>query len=475
MTSIPRPEYPRPQFVREGWLNLNGKWQFEIDHGATGRKRGLLEKSKLDSEILVPFCPESKLSGVGYTDFMACVWYKRSFTLPQAAQGKRVVLHFGAVDYKTEVWINGQSVGTHEGGYVSFSFDITDAVKTGENQITVCAEDDTRSPYQPTGKQSTTYDSHGCFYTRTTGIWQTVWLEWSNHECMKSVKLTPDAANDQLMIEAQIEGNAANLTLTATAAFNGKACGSVNAKVQNNRVYATLPLSEAHYWNVGEPNLYDLKLELHNGGQVVDTLDSYFGLRTLGFEGKTFTINGRPVFQRLVLDQGFYPDGIYTAPSDAALKKDIELSMAMGFNGARLHEKVFEPRFLYWADHMGYLCWGEMGNWGLDHSDISTLPSFLKEWLQSVERDYSAPSIVGWCPFNETWDVEKRPQDDDVLRCVYRATKAIDPTRPVIDTSGNYHVETDIFDVHDYEQNPEIFAERYRAGTKPIYDRFADR
>lgn len=474
MTNIPRAEYPRPQFVRDGWMNLNGIWQFEIDQGMSGRARGLVE-TPLKDEILVPFCPESKLSGVHHTDFMACVWYRRTFTLPEAAQGKRVILHFGAVDYRTEVWVNGVSVGVHEGGYVSFSFEITKALKSGENVIVVCAEDDVKSGLQPSGKQCELYASYGCMYTRTTGIWQTVWLEWVNEQYISSVKLTPDAVNNTLSIEAEVEGGLKGVTLCAQASFEGKDSGSVKAQGLGRVIRATLNLTEAHYWNVGEPNLYDLKLTLVKDGAQVDTLDSYFGLRTVAFDGMKFTINGKPVFMRLVLDQGFYPDGIYTAPTDADLKRDIELSLAMGFNGARLHEKVFEARFLYWADHMGYICWGEMANWGLDHSKIAGLSPFLKEWLQAVKRDYSAPSIIGWCPFNETWDQNGHRQDDEVLRCVYRATKALDSSRPVIDTSGNFHVETDIFDVHDYEQNPEKFSESYKAGTAPITDRFSDR
>lgn len=456
-------------------MNLNGTWQFEIDHGVSGRARGLVKAEKLSSEILVPFCPESRLSGVGYKDFMACVWYKRLFTLPEAAEGQRVILHFGAVDYRTEVWVNGMSVGTHEGGYASFALEITKAVKSGENEITVCAEDDTRSGLQPSGKQSDRYESYGCSYTRTTGIWQTVWLEWVPQTYIKKVRLTPDAFAGTVLIEADIDGCKKGSMFVAEASFAGKPMGKVETIPCTRTVKAQIQLDEKFLWNVGEPNLYDLKLSLYKDGELSDTIQSYFGLRSVGFRNMHFHINGRTVFQRLILDQGFYPDGIYTAPSDAELKADIERSMAMGFNGARLHEKVFEARFLYWADHMGYLCWGEMANWGLNHSKIEGLAPFLKEWLQVVERDYSAPSIIGWCPFNETWEQDRHWQEPEILRCIYRTTKAIDDTRPVIDTSGNYHVETDIFDVHDYDQNPETFAEHYKAGTQPIHDRFSDK
>ncbi len=471
---IPRPEYPRPQFVRDGWMNLNGVWQFEIDQGCSGRARGLVAQEKLSGEIIVPFCPESRLSGVGHTDFMRAVWYKRAFALPAEAAGKRVFLRFGAVDYACEVWINGMSVGTHRGGYASFGLDITAALRPGENVVTVCAEDDTRDPMQPTGKQSPKFESFGCFYTRTTGIWQTVWLAWMNDSYLDQVFLTPDAANARLHIRAKV-ARGTGCALRAETSFAGKPTGGAQARVNDGWVEATVQLTEAHLWSVGDGQLYDLDLRLTKDGETVDAVASYFGLRSVGFDGRKFLVNGKPVFQRLVLDQGFYPDGIYTAPSDDALRRDIELSMAMGFNGARLHEKVFEARYLYWADRLGYLCWGEMANWGLDHSNIAALASFEREWLEVVARDYSAPSIIGWCPFNETWDCDGRPQNDDVLRMIYRVTKALDITRPVIDTSGNFHVETDIFDVHDYEQEPAEFARRYGAGTEPIYERFPER
>ncbi len=473
--SIPRSEHPRPQFFRPDWQNLNGQWQFEIDHGRSGKARGLAKSESLSGEITVPFCPESSLSGVEFKDFMAAVWYKRTLHIPAEKAGLITLLHFGAVDYHTEVFVNGEPAGTHDGGYVSFTIDITKYVHQGDNLITVYAEDDNRTGMQPRGKQSSEYHSHGCDYTRTTGIWQTVWVEWVNPTYIQSVKLTPDAKNGKVVIEAKLGGNTKDVSFLADASFEGKACGAAQASVYGQTVRTELSVSEMHLWNVGEPNLYDLNLRLVKDGSELDMLTSYFGLRDVAFDGMKFTINGRPVFMRLVLDQGFYPDGIYTAPSDEALKNDIYLSLNMGFNGARLHEKVFEARFLYHADHIGYLCWGEMGNWGLDHSRIATLPPFLKEWLQSVERDYSAPSIIGWCPFNETWDQHGCQQDDEILRCIYRVTKALDPTRPVIDTSGNFHVETDIHDVHDYEQTPEVFRSLYGPGTAPIHDHFPKR
>ncbi len=471
---IPRPEYPRPQFVREGWLNLNGSWRFEIDHGASGRARGLT-RGDLKGEITVPFCPESKLSGVQYTDFMRAVWYAREFRLPPEAAGKRVLLHFGAVDYKCEAWVNGVSVGVHEGGYTSFSFDITGALKPDDNTLVVCADDETRSPLQPGGKQSDEYASYGCSYTRTTGIWQTVWLEWVNESYLAQVFYTPDAANDTLTISAVVRGGK-GCRLSVETFYNEQPTGGGEFACNPSFVGGQIAVAGGRHWSPGHPALYDVTLTLKKDGIVVDRMTSYFGLRSVGFDGMRFLLNGKPVFQRLVLDQGFYPDGIYTAPTDDELKNDILRAQAMGFNGARLHQKVFEARFLYHADRLGYLCWGEMANWGLDAGDPAATDAFLKEWIPAVERDYSAPSVIGWCPFNETWDVHGRRQRDDLLRAVYRVTKAMDRTRPCIDTSGNYHAgETDVYDVHDYEQQPDLFAAHYGKGAKPIYERLSDR
>ena len=472
---LPRKEYPRPQFVRKGWMNLNGEWQFEIDHGGSGRSRGMVEKEKYDSKIIVPFCPESKLSGVGYTDFMRAVWYKRTFTLPKDAKGKRVFVNFGAVDYLAEVWVNGVSVGTHRGGYVGFRLEITHALKEGENTIVVCADDDLRSGHQPYGKQSPRYESFGCSYTRTTGIWQTVWLEWANETFLENVRLTPDAANASLLIEAEISGNTEGVTLWAQAAFDGEYECEIETSANGNNAQMLMLIENVHLWNVGEGNLYDLTLSLRKDGKEIDRLDSYFGLRSISFDGMKCLINGKPVFQRLILDQGFYPDGIYTASCDEELKNDILRSMAMGFNGARLHQKVFEPRFLYWADKLGYICWGEMASWGADPKDGWILPAFLDEWIQIIRRDYSVPSIVGWCPWNETWGESGNGQHAETMRMTYRITKALDRTRPCIDTSGGIHVETDIYDTHDYEQNPEIYKERYAPDAPIIYDQFKGR
>ena len=466
--TTPRSEHPDPQFQRKDWLNLNGEWDFEFDFGNSGLRAGVLEKDEWSRKINVPFCPESKLSGIEYTDFIAAVWYRKSVTVTEAQLEGRVLIHFGAVDYETYLYVNGEEAGYHKGGYTSFTFDITEFLTAGENVIAVNARDDVRDPLVPRGKQSELYNSHGCDYTRTTGIWQTVWLEFVPKAYVKSFKLFPDTVNATLGVSAVVEGEGA---FKAEAFYDGRLVGSFE-KTAAGFVSGDIKLSETHLWEVGCGRLYDLKITF--GG---DEISSYFGLRDIRIDGYKVLINGKSVFQRLVLDQGFYADGIYTAPSDEALEKDIRLSLAVGFNGARLHQKVFEPRFLYHCDRLGYIVWGEFGNWGLDYSRDGALEAMLPQWCESVARDFNHPAIVGWCPFNETWDRDGRKQNDELLRIVYRVTKQLDETRPCIDTSGNFHVETDIFDVHDYEQKVEIFKGNYdRLMTEGVlFEHFPDR
>ena len=450
---IPRPEYPRPDLRRGEWLNLNGEWEFEKDPGNSGLAQRFYNREKLSGTILVPFAPESSLSGIGDIDFMQSVWYRRAFAVPRGwREGGRVLLHFGAVDYRAEVWVNGKEAGCHVGGYTPFVLDVTELLRDGENALVVSAFDDTRSRLQPSGKQSDRYENYGCMYTRSTGIWQTVWLEHVPDVYIRKLRLTPDVDNECLHILALLNADAGGRELTAQVGFDGQGVSAARARATGTYVQLMLPVPNPRLWGPGEPQLYDLALRIGD-----DHVESYFGMRKVELKNGAILINGVPVFQRLVLDQGYYPEGIYTAPSDEALKRDIDLSMAAGFNGARLHMKIFEPRLLYHADRKGYLLWGEYPNWGLDETDPRALLSILPEWLEALERDYNHPAIVGWCPFNETGKFRLAA----LFRAVYDVTKAFDPTRPVIDSSGYVHEITDIYDVHDYDQNPETFRARY--------------
>ncbi|MDR0669784.1 MAG: hypothetical protein LBF95_06850 [Treponema sp.] len=468
MANIPRPEHPRPQLVRQSWESLNGSWEFEIDYGKSGFERKLYESGAFSRHITVPFCPESKLSGIEHKDFMPAVWYRRSFPLSKARTAGRVLLHFGAVDYKATVYVNGQLAGTHSGGYVSFTLDISHLVREGDNTLVVCAEDTVQSGNQPGGKQSNHYHSYGCLYTRTTGIWQTVWLEYVPDRYVKNYRIIADPENGRALLTVRLAGTPAAdgegeiPPVEAAAYFEGREVCRASARVSGDTAFLVLPIPDPVLWDVGKPNLYGLDI---TWGQ--DSAKGYFGMRSVSLTDNTIHINGRPVYQRLVLDQGFYPDGIYTAPTNDDLRKDIELSMAAGFNGARLHQKVFEEQFLYWADKLGYLVWGEHASWGLNIDREQGYLPFAAEWREIVERDFNHPSIVGWCPFNETGKF----QVDDILRGVYLLTKQLDPTRPVIDTSGYVHVITDVLDTHDYEQDPKAFEKKYEgmSGEKVYY------
>ena len=453
-SNAPRPEFPRPQFDRgdANWLNLNGPWEYQTDRGLTGEQRGYQNDAPFSETITVPFCRESELSGIGDKDFCECVWYRKTLTLPEAWAGKRVLFHVGACDYYTKVWVNGQYVGDHIGGYVAFSFDITKALKEGENTITLGVWDHLRTGNQPGGKQSVRYHSYACSYTRTTGIWQTTWLECVPNDYVTSTKYYPDIERKKLVIEALTVGGE-GMTLTAKASFDGKEQGVGTTVVHGGKALVEVELDELHLWEVGNGRLYDLTLTMGE-----DTVDSYFGMRKIECRDGMFYLNGKCVFQRLVLDQGFYPDGLYTASCLGELEADIDRSLAMGFNGARLHQKVFEPLFLSLCDKKGYIVWGEHANWGLDISRESAYQNFIPEWCEIMVRDFNPPAIIGWCPLNET----QPNQNNHFVKFLATVTRQYDTTRMYIDSSGWVHVAgvTDIMDIHDYEQNPEVFAKK---------------
>ena len=322
-----------------------------------------------------------------------------------------------------------------------------------KNVIVISAEDRLRSGRQPGGKQSARYESYGCFYTRTTGIWQTVYLECVPVSYISKIKIYPHAESCAVSVVANIEGRPAG-KIIAEAFFEGRPVGRAEGYVSNKMAFVNIKLSEKHLWEIRNGRLYDLKITCGE-----DEVLSYFGLRDIKIENETLILNGKKVFQRLVLDQGYYPDGILTAPSEEALIADIKYSLDFGFDGARLHQKVFEPLFLYHCDRLGYIVWGEHGNWGLDIRGDLGWQGYVSEWSEIVERDMSHPSIIGWCPFNET----VISQNNEFVKSIVQLTKTLDPTRPVIDSSGWVHVEkiSDFTDWHDYDQNPETFRQRY--------------
>jgi beta-galactosidase/beta-glucuronidase len=457
--STPRPEYPRPQFERTEWLNLNGTWTCAIDNEKSGLEKKFQQSKGFDTKITVPFCPESKLSGLSHTDFIEQMWYHRSVTVPEAWRHERILLHFGAVDFECEAFIDGVSAGVHWGGTSSFVFDITRFVKPGKPfDLVLLVRDDTRSGVQPSGKQSQDYASSGCMYTRTTGIWQTVWMEPVSAFGLDRVQIVPDLPNKRFGITCNFDLVAPGMTVKVSLADRGKVLNTIVAEAVQP-VMLLLDVPEPRLWSPSDPFLYDILFEvLDPNGEVIDRVKSYAGLREIRIDGNRLFLNDKPLYLRFVLDQGFYPDGIWTAPSDSALKNDILLAIQAGFNGARLHQKVFEERFHYWADKLGYLTSAESSSWGMAMNDPVSARNYLPEWEEIVARDRNHPSIILWTPFNETWDRgDDGRQHDRFVTDVYNTTKRLDPTRPVHDVSGGYHQKTDIWSWHNYEQSPEKF------------------
>jgi beta-galactosidase/beta-glucuronidase len=466
---VPRPEYPRPQFARTDWRCLNGRWQFEVDQSDSGIERGLVD-GEFSREILVPFAPESELSGVGVTDFLEAVWYRRTAQLPLEWAGRRTLLHFQAVDHDATVWIDGVEAGRHRGGFTGFSVDITELTEPGRPfSITVRARD-TRHGSQARGKQSTRFEPYEAFYRRSSGIWQSVWLEPVPEVHLRRAKITPDVAGGRFLVRLPVSRIAAGHRVRAVLCDGRGGVASAEAEIGYDAAPVLILAVEPErrrLWSPRDPHLYTMRFELVDAsGALVDEVASYAGLRSVSIDGQAVLLNGERVFQRLVLDQGWYPDGLMTAPDDQALVADIELAQRAGFNGARLHQKVFEERFLHHADRLGYLVWGEFADWGArvgaGAEAQQPAASFITQWLEALERDHSHPSIIGWCPLNETFQPlgDRITVLDDVTLAMFLATKAADPTRPVIDASGYAHrvAASDVYDSHNYEQDPELFA-----------------
>lgn len=473
LLAIPRPEYPRPQFERADWVNLNGEWTYSFDFSGSGMERELYKSTGFDGRITVPFCPESELSGVGYKDFIPHFWYQRKLTVPAEWSGKTILLNFGAVYYQSEIYIDGKLAGRHFGGTSSFSVDISSFVQAGnQHSLVVYVQSEVRSTQQPAGKQNLQYASYACNYTRTTGIWQTVWMEAVHPEGLQSVQVLTDIDQQQVIVRPRFYKELGG-KLEVLLLDNGK---TVSKQTVASSALSTvvLPVKNMKTWSPESPFLYDIEYKVYNRqGTLVDHVKAYTGMRKVHIEGKKVYLNNKPYYQRLVLDQGFYPDGIWTAPSDNALKRDIELSMEAGFNGARLHQKVFEERFYYWADKLGYLTWGEASSWGMDCNDPLVARNFISEWAEIVQRDRNHPSILVWTPTNEQFWPD-RVQYPRFMEDLYKITKMIDPTRPFHGASGGTHIATDIWTVHDYEQDPaklkeNLYNEGKLAGT-PIWE-----
>jgi hypothetical protein len=462
--SIPRPEHPRPDCVRSDWLNLNGKWDFCYDPRDRGRELGYhTDAAPFDTSIIVPFAWQSELSGLHNVDYHGVVWYRRDFMIPASWRGQRVFVRFGAVDYYADIWINGLHAGTHEGGYSSFEIEITSYLVDDRNSLTVRVDDPANLYQIPHGKQaSLPPDPWQQFsFTPSSGIWQTVWLEARPKTFIDSVHCTPNVAEEAVYVTVRIAGNPASGRLVADVhSPSGEGFTVMKdfdaTSTGLNPVNIRIPLLHPQLWDIHSPNLYTLQLSLETESGSRDSVQSYFGMRMIEQRAGQVWLNGRPIYLMTALDQGYWRDGIYTAPTDEALKADVLYAKSIGLNGLRKHLKVEDPRFLYWADQLGILLWCDMPCPTLfDETGCNRLRA---ELLAMIARDYNHPSIIVWCPYNETWGLEFSLQHDKAMQAwvaqLYDEIKAIDTTRLVVENSGWSHVKTDLADFHYYTGNP---------------------
>jgi len=459
---IPRSEYPRPQFVRENWMCLNGEWDFSFD------------VDTFDQKIIVPYAHQTKLSGINIQDFYDTVWYKKEFEVPRNMKGKTVILHFGAVDYYCQVWVNDVFILDHTGGHIGFEADITHALKDGLNEIKLKVHDDASDMEMPRGKQFWEKTSRSIFYTRTTGIWQTVWLEAVENTYLERVFMTPDINKMTLDVQYEIAGHSpAETELRMDVFFSGNLITTYTVKDLRNEGKCSIGMDaqalltwqpfEQMVWTPESPRLFDITFTVFVDGKVTDKVESYFGMRKVSVENGKFLLNDRPYYQKLLLDQGYWEDSLLTAPTDEAFVEDIRLAKEMGFNGVRKHQKIEDPRFLYHADKMGFLVWGEIA------AAYSYSKKYVKrithEWIDEIFRDYNHPSIVAWTPLNESWGVTgimvDEQQQAHSAAMVY-LTKSLDKTRLVISNDGWEHTATDLLTIHDYEGRKDILKERYK-------------
>src|SRR5215203_536226 len=464
--------YPRPQFRRTTWFSLNGEWEFALDPPGKWRKPADVDWR---DRIQVPFSPETRASGIGNTGFYRRCWYRRVVEAPTLAPGQQLLLRFGAVDYTAIVWINDVRVGSHEGGYTPFVVDITSLSTPGAPlEVVVCADDEPHDLAKPRGKQDWQLEPHSIWYPRTTGIWQTVWLEVISATAIQRVTFTANRARWEIGVEAWIAGEPRDpLRLSVTLRSGGTLLASDSYGVVAGEVHRRIALSDPGIddsrngllWSPDSPNLLDVQLDLWGDrGELLDTVVSYTALRSTAVQGDRFVLNNRPYLLRMVLDQGYWPDTGLTAPDDAALKEDVLLAKRMGFNGVRKHQKIEDPRYLYWADHLGVAVWGEMPSAYRFTGD--SVERLTQEWTEAIARDYSHPCIIAWVPINESWGVPNLteiPSERHFVQALYHLTRTLDATRPVIGNDGWESVATDIIGIHDYDDRPDRMARRYHA------------
>lgn len=464
---------PNPQFSRPGWRDQTGIWQFRFDDEDVGlRQQWYATPKQIDGTISVPYPPESPLSGVGDRDYHRVLWYARELDLAPLADGEHQLLHFGAVDFQATVWVDGAWVGSHVGGGTPFTCDITEALEPARDRhvVVVRAEDDPVNIEQPRGKQEWLPELHVIWYHRTSGIWQPVWTETSPAARILHMRWRFDPA--RWLVDYEIELSQApeeGSTLSIELEYEGDPLTRLTVSATTRLIAGQLPVNRGGrhihpndlLWTTDRPTLLGATLTL-SGGAVDDVVQTYLGLRTITLSGRRFRINGRDVFLRFVLNQGYWPESQLAAPSPEALKREVELILELGFNGARNHQKIEDPRFLYWADRLGLLLWGETAN-----SFLFTERSIdwhLDEWREAVLRDRNHPSVIAWVPFNESWGVDEvgySEEQQHAVKAAYHRTKMLDGTRPVIGNDGWENVIGDLVTIHDYTWDPQTLRDRY--------------
>jgi beta-galactosidase/beta-glucuronidase len=474
------PAHPHPQLQRPRWTSLNGTWRFLYDDDR--RLHHPDEIAHWPAAIEVPFPPESAASGIGDTGFHPCCWYQRAFEM--APNDGRTLIHFGAVDYACKVWVNGHFAVGHEGGHTPFSADITAMLDpSGKQTVTVMAFDDPHDLTKPRGKQDWQREPHAIWYPRTTGIWQTVWLEEVGRTYVDRIRWTPHVETYALRFEARIAGSPVkDLAIEVTLHHGERLLARDRYQVLDCEADRIIVLADPGIddfrnellWSPERPTLLDATIRLFSGEHVIDELTSYTALRSVSILRDRFMLNGRPYLLRMVLDQGYWPDTLLAPPSDDALRRDVELAKEMGFNGVRKHQKIEDPRYLYWADRLGLMVWEEMPS--AYRFTRTAIKRTVREWSEAIERDYSHPCVVAWIPFNESWgvpDLTAMQAQRHAVEALYHLTKTLDATRPVIGNDGWESSATDIIGIHDYDANTEHLRQRYgpEIKTEQLFDR----
>lgn len=458
--------YPRPQFVRENWINLNGEWNFIFDDENIGEKQKYYNKFPESIKIQVPFTYETKMSGINDETIHKNIWYQKNINL-QKNYKSNTILHFEGSDFITKIWINGNYVGMNVGGYHRFSFDITNYLVEGNNNFTIKIED-SLSKSQPRGKQRYKKESWKCWYIQTTGIWKTIWLENVSKNHIVSSKITPDFDNKNINIELLTNIDNNKFEIETEISFDNEIINSTKIPIEDNIFNYTIDICnknknhEIKYWQPEHPYLYDITYKLYCNGNIIDEVYSYFGIRKISIDKNKILLNNKELYLKMILDQGYWADSHLTPPNEEAIIKDIELVKKYGFNGIRKHQKIEDERFLYYCDIYGILVWNEMANF-YEFTDKS-IEYFMDEWIKVVKQNYNHPSIITWVPINESWgvpNISTSIKEQNFANSLYYLTKSIDKTRLVIANDGWEHTLTDIVTIHDYVQDGELLYEKY--------------